>query len=343
MALHFGLAIMNDFPPGTVPAARIDDLREQVQVAERSGIESVWVLQHYLGSMPTLQPLLVLGALTPYTGEMRLGTNMLILPLQNPIGAAEEFSTLDHLSGGRAVAGLGLGYRENEFDAFGIPMTERLGRFNESVEIMRKLWSGDRVSHDGKYFRFTNEKISLPPVQAGGPPIWIGAGGKPKAVERAARLGDAWIIPPHVTVERLRELLGLYRAARRASGRPEAAELVVRKEILLDEDADLAWRLGSAARGGLTAEYGRYNRPDDTVDYQHLAGADEAERAARDSYLFTDPSTAILKLKEIEAVGVTTVILRMQWFDLPQERVLRSLELFAQRVLPAFTERYHSA
>jgi len=343
MALRFGLAIMNDFPPGTAPVARIGDLREQVQVAERSGIESVWVLQHYLGSMPTLQPLLLLAALTPYTGEMRLGTNMLILPLRNPIGAAEEFSTLDHLSGGRAVAGVGLGYRENEFDAFGIPMTERLGRFNESVAIMRKLWTGDRVSHDGKYFQFTDEKISLPPVQAGGPPVWIGAGGKPKAVDRAARLGDAWIIPPHVTLERLRELLGLYREARRASGRPEAAELVVRKEILLDEDADLAWRLGSAARGGLTAEYGRYNRPDDTADYQHLAGADEAERAARDSYLFTDPSTAILKLKEIEEAGVTTVILRMQWFDLPQERVLRSLELFAQRVLPAFQERRHSA
>jgi alkanesulfonate monooxygenase SsuD/methylene tetrahydromethanopterin reductase-like flavin-dependent oxidoreductase (luciferase family) len=343
MALRFGLAIMNDFPPGTVPAARIDDLREQIRVAEHSGIESVWVLQHYLGSMPTLQPLLLLAALTPYTGEMRLGTNMLILPLRNPIAAAEEFSTLDHLSGGRAVAGVGLGYRENEFDAFGIPMTERLGRFNESVEIMRKLWTGDRVSHDGKYFRFTDEKISLPPVQPGGPPVWIGAGGKPKAVERAARLGDAWIIPPHVTLERLRELLGLYREARRAGGRPEAAELVVRKEILLDEDADLAWRLGSAARGGLTAEYGRYNRPDDTVDYQHLAGADEAERAARDSYLFTDPSTAILKLKEIEAAGVTTVILRMQWFALPQERVLRSLELFAQRVLPAFQDRRHSA
>jgi alkanesulfonate monooxygenase SsuD/methylene tetrahydromethanopterin reductase-like flavin-dependent oxidoreductase (luciferase family) len=343
MALRFGLAIMNDFPPGTVPAAKIGDLREQIQVAERSGIESVWVLQHYLGSMPTLQPLLLLAALSPWTGDMRLGTNMLILPLRNPIAAAEEFSTLDHLSGGRAVAGVGLGYRENEFDAFGVPMTERLGRFNESVEIMRKLWTGDRVTHDGRYFRFTDQKISLPPVQAGGPPVWIGAGGKPKAVERAARLGDAWIIPPHVTLERLRELLSLYREARRASGRPEASELVVRKEILLDEDADRAWRLGSAARGGLTAEYGRYNRPDDSVDYQHLAGADAAERAARESYLFTDPSTAILKLKEIEAAGVTTVVLRMQWFDLPQERVLRSLELFAQRVLPAFQERRPSA
>ena len=78
---------------------------------------------------------------------MSVRTNMYILPLRHPVGAAEEFSTLDHLTGGRVIAGLGLGYRENEFAAFGIPMTERLGRFTESVDIMRRLWSGERVSY----------------------------------------------------------------------------------------------------------------------------------------------------------------------------------------------------
>ncbi len=342
MTLRFGLAIMNDFPPGEVAAHRIGALREQVQAAERAGVGSIWVLQHYLGSMPTLQPLHLLSALTPYTGDMRLGTNMYILPLRHPIGAAEEFSTLDHLSGGRAIAGVGLGYRENEFAAFGVPMTERLGRFNESVEIMRKLWSGERVSHEGKYFRFTDEKISLAPVQPGGPPVWVGAGGKPKAVERAARLGDAWIIPPHVAGDRLRELLDVYRGARRDHGREVAEELVVRRDILLHEDADTAWALGSDARVALSGEYGRYNRPDDTVDYQHLAGAEEAEQRARDAYLFTDPETAIRKLKEVEAAGITTVVLRMQWFGLPQDQVLHSLQLFAERVLPAFQDRSQS-
>ncbi len=343
MTLRFGLAIMNDFPPGVVPAFRIGALREQVQAAERGGIGSIWVLQHYLGSMPTLQPLHLLAALTPYTGEMRVGTNMYILPLRHPVGAAEEFATLDHLSGGRAIAGLGLGYRENEFDAFGVPMTQRLGRFNESVEIMRRLWSGERVTHEGKYFRLSGDKISLLPVQDGGPPIWVGAGGNPKAVERAARLGDAWIIPPHVTGERLRELLGRYRDARRAHGRGEPEELVVRRDILLDEDAELAWRIGSEARAALSGEYGRYNRPDGSVDYAHLGGAEEALQRAREAYLFTDPETAVAELKAVEAAGVTTVILRMQWFGLAQEAVLHSLELFAQRVLPAFQNRSVSA
>jgi alkanesulfonate monooxygenase SsuD/methylene tetrahydromethanopterin reductase-like flavin-dependent oxidoreductase (luciferase family) len=339
MTLRFGLAIMNDFPPDVVPASRLSALREQVQAAERGGIESIWVLQHYLGSMPTLQPLHLLAALSPYAGEMRLGTNMYILPLRHPVGAAEEFATLDHLCGGRAIAGVGLGYRENEFDAFGVPMTQRLGRFNESVEIMRRLWSGERVTYEGKYFRLHGDKISLLPVKAGGPPVWVGAGGKPAAVERAARLGDAWIIPPHVTGERLRELLSIYRDARRAHGRGEAEELVVRRDILLDEDAELAWQIGSRARAALSGEYGRYNRPDDTADYAYLGGAEEAVRQAREAYLFTDPETAVAELKAIEATGVTTVILRMQWFDLDQDRMLHSLDLFAQRVLPLFQDR----
>ena len=287
--------------------------------------------------MPTLQPLPLLAALTPFTGEMRLGTNMLILPLRHPIATAEEFSTLDHLSGGRAIAGVGLGYRENEFAEFGVPMTERLGRFNESVDIMRKLWTGDRVSHEGKYFRFTDEKISLPPVQPGGPPVWIGAGGKPKAVERPpGRRPDHPAARHSRAAARVARPVPRGEAGQRTSRAP-GARGTPRHPARRGRRVRLA--TGHCCPGGLSAEYGRYNRPDDTADYQHLAGADEAEQRARAAYLFTDPSTAILKLKDIEAAGITTVILRVQWFDLPQDRVLHSLELFAQRVLPAFQER----
>lgn len=336
MALSFGLALMNDFPPDVVPATRVAPLREQARAAAASGIDSVWVLQHYLGSMPTLQPLHLLSALAADTGDMSLGTNMFILPLRHPVAAAEEFATLDHLTGGRAVAGLGMGYRENEFRAFGVPMTERLGRFTESVEIVRRLWSGERVTFAGQHFAIDGERISLVPVRPGGPPVWIGAGAQPKPIERAARIGDAWIVPPHVTGDRLAEVLALYLAARERHGRTGPAELVVRREILLDEDRDRAWALGSAARGALTAAYSAYNAPDQSVDYRHLAGAAEAERRAREVYLFTDPAGAIEELRTLEAAGVTKVVLRMQWYDLPQDRMLHSLELFRDRVLPAF-------
>ena len=150
--MKFGLAVMNDFPPGAVAADRVPLLREQVRAASAAGLDSVWVLQHYLGNMPTLQPLPLLSALAADAGPMFLGTNMFILPLRHPVAVAEEFATLDHLAGGRVIAGFGMGYRENEFASFGVPMDERASRFEESIAIVRGLWSGAPVSFRGRHF-----------------------------------------------------------------------------------------------------------------------------------------------------------------------------------------------
>jgi alkanesulfonate monooxygenase SsuD/methylene tetrahydromethanopterin reductase-like flavin-dependent oxidoreductase (luciferase family) len=332
--MKFGLAIMNDFPPEVRAADRMPLLREQVRAASTAGIDSVWVLQHYLGNMPTLQPLPLLSALALDAGEMHLGTNMFILPLRHPVAVAEEFATLDHITGGRAIAGFGMGYRENEFASFGIPMDERVGRFTESVSLIRALWSGSPVTHHGEHFDVEDQRLSLAPVQPGGPRIWIGAGPHKTGARRAARLGDAWIIPPHETPERLRTLLGVYHAERADLGLGSPAEVVVRRELVLDDDPERARAIGVAARGALTRQYAAFNAPDG--GYQHLQSDAAAEETADRSYLFTDPASAVAALKELEAQGFTYVILRMQWFDLPQERMLRTLELFRDQVRPAF-------
>jgi alkanesulfonate monooxygenase SsuD/methylene tetrahydromethanopterin reductase-like flavin-dependent oxidoreductase (luciferase family) len=334
--VKFGLAVMNDFPPGAVAADRVPLLREQVRAASAAGLDSVWVLQHYLGNMPTLQPLPLLSALAADAGPMSLGTNMFILPLRHPVDVAEEFATLDHLAGGRVIAGFGMGYRENEFASFGIPMDERASRFEESIAIIRGLWSGAPVSFRGRHFAIEDQRLSLPPVQPGGPQIWIGAGPHKAGARRAARLGDAWIIPPHETPERLRALLGIYRDERAARGLGAPAEVVVRRELVLDPDAGRARAIGAAARGALTRQYAAFNAPDQSAGYRHLQSEAAAEQTADRSYLFTDPPGAVAALKELEAQGFTYVILRMQWFDLAQEQMLRTLELFRDHVRPAF-------
>lgn len=336
MTLTFGLAVMNDFPPGTVAADRLAMMREQVQVASRSGIDSVWVLQHYLGAMPTLQPVPTLAALAEHAGDMRLGTNMFILPLRHPVEVAEEFATLDHISGGRAVAGFGMGYRENEFAAFGVPMDSRVGRFEESVGIIRDLWAGKTVDRVGEHYAVQGESISLPPVQDGGPPIWIGAGPHKAGALRAARLGDAWIVPPHVPLEKLTSLLGVFSGERERLGLP-VSDLVIRRELLLDPDPERANALGKHARGELSQQYARYNAPQGGDAYRHLADTGQADAVADASYLFTDPAGAVERLKALEAAGVTYVVLRAQWFELGQEQVLRTIELFDREVRPHFT------
>ncbi|MFB8387524.1 LLM class flavin-dependent oxidoreductase [Microbacterium sp. NPDC055910] len=334
MALRFGLALQNDFPRDADIALRVAQMREQAQEASKSGVESLWVLQHYLGTMPTLQPLQALSSIVDVSGDLGLGTNMYILPLRHPVGVAEEFATLDALSGGRALAGFGMGYRENEFAAFGVPMEERIGRYTESIEIIRRLWSGERVTYAGTHFRIEDERISLPPVREGGIPIFIGAGAHRVGIERAARLGDAWIVPPHVTGDRLERAIRLYRAARADLGAQTQDRFMVRRELVLHADRDRALEEGTAARTRLTAEYGAYNAPDTTPDYAQLSNAQAAEQKARDAYIFTDPAGAIEHLRALEEIGVTDVVLRMQWYDFPHERMLETLRMFRDEVLP---------
>lgn len=336
MTLRFGLAIMNDFPPDVRPADRVAALRDQVRAASDAAISSIWVLQHYLGSMPSLQPVPLLAALAADSGTMALGTNMFILPLRHPVEVAEEFSTLDHLSGGRAIAGFGLGYRENEFEAFGISLDDRVTRFEESLAIIKGLWSGDPTSFEGQHFRIKDQQISLPPVQPGGPPIWIGAGPHRAGAARAARLGDAWIVPPHVSPDRLAVLLNHYRSERDRLGRG-GSELVVRRELVLDQDRARAREIGVRARGSLTRKYAEYNAPQGGSAYRHLDSDQAATEVADESYLFTDPAGAADALRALEAQGVTHVILRAQWYDLDQEQVLRTLTLFRDEVLPALS------
>jgi len=335
MALKFGMVVMSEFPPGVVPASRLPLMREQVRAGREAGLSSAWVLQHYLCAMPTFQPVPLLAALASDAGEMTLGSNMFILPLRHPVDVAEDFSTLDHVTGGRAVAGFGLGYRENEYDAFGIPLTDRLGRFEESIAIIRGLWSGEETSYDGKHFHVPPSRISLPPVQPGGPPVWVGSGPHRAGARRAATLGDAWIIPPHVAPDRLVRLLDCYREERdRLSRGP--SELVVRRELVLDEDPAAARRIGIAAHARLNEKYAEYNSPQEGQNFRHIRDASAAEQVADAAYLFTDPEGAVRALQELEKQGVTYVIFRMQWYDLGQDVVLKTLQMLTDEVLPHF-------
>lgn len=337
MALTFGLAIMNDFAPDISPAARLPQMREQVRAASESGIRSIWVLNHYLGNMATLQPVPTLAALAEHAGDMTLGTNMFILPLHEPVDVAEQFATLDQITGGRTVAGFGMGYRSNEYESFGLSMEDRVARYEESIEVIRALWSGEPVTFSGTHFSIDNQTIGVPPVRAGGPPIWVGAGVHKTGATRAARLGDAWIIPPHAPLEKLLPIIDFYRAERERLGRPAAQEIVLRRELVLDADPARAREIGIAARGANTQMYAAFEAPDKTDAYKHLQGDDKMAETADHSYLFTNPENAVAALKELEESGITHVILRMQWFDLDQDRMLKTLELFRDQVLPEFT------
>ena len=160
---------------------------------EALGFDGLWVGGHVLWHAPMLDPLAQLAAYAAVTSRIRLGTSVLLLPLYHPVLVAKTVTTVDVLSGGRVILGVGVG-GENpaEFEAMGIPVGERGRRVDEAIPLLRALWSGEPVSRDGRFFPVREAAMAPRPIQRGGPPVWI-AGRSPAALARTARCGDGWI------------------------------------------------------------------------------------------------------------------------------------------------------
>ena len=182
--------------------------------------------------MQMLAPIPMLSYLLRDAEGMTIGPNILIMPLLNPVHVAEDAVTLDLLSGGRYVLGIGVGYREDEFEAFQVPLGERAVRMEESIEIMRRLWSEDKVTYHGKIFKLDNLGIGLKPRREGGPPIWV-AGVIDVAVRRAARLGDAWLITNFAHLGVLEPQMRMYRETLTAVGKPLPTEVPITRECYI--------------------------------------------------------------------------------------------------------------
>jgi probable F420-dependent oxidoreductase len=177
--------------PGHDPSG---DVLGTAEMAEALGFDSVWVGDHLLWYVPSPDPAVILGALAARTERVRLGTAVYLAALRNPVAVAKMGATLDHLSGGRFVLGVGIG-GENpaEFEAAGVPLRQRSGRLDETVEVCRRLWAGSEpVTYAGRYVRLSEVRFDLPPLTPGGPPIWVG-GRAPRSLARAGRLGDGWL------------------------------------------------------------------------------------------------------------------------------------------------------
>ncbi len=171
--------------------------REQVlstaRRVEELGFDSIWVGDHVSFHVPILESLTLLSFVAAATERVRIGTGVYLLPLRHPATTAKVTASLDVLSGGRLDLGVGVGGEfPPEFEACGVPVNQRGSRANEAIEVLRKLWSGEKVGHEGKNFSFGPVAIAPKPLQSGGPPIIVG-GRKTPAFRRAGRLGDGYI------------------------------------------------------------------------------------------------------------------------------------------------------
>jgi probable F420-dependent oxidoreductase len=178
-------------------------LRELAQAAEELGYASIWAGDHISYRNPILDIVVALTIFATVTERITIGAGIVLLPLRHPSVVAKEFASLDHVSGGRVILGVGVGGESaKDFEAVGIDPRERGARTDEAMRALRELFRG-RASFSGRFFSFQDIEIEPGPAQPGGPPLWVG-GRSPAAIRRAASLGDGWI-PIWVSVERLKE------------------------------------------------------------------------------------------------------------------------------------------
>ena len=210
--------------PVNIGVSTAEEVVGLARLAEDSGFESVWTFEHVVvpleyeskypydasGKMgatpetPLFDPLIALTAAATGTKTIRLGTGVNILPQSNPLFLAKQAASLDALSGGRLLLGLGIGWLREEFDAMGVPFERRGARFDDYVAAMRKVWSGEVVEHESDFIEWSGFKSYPLPVQD--PlPIIIG-GSKGKVYERIARHGNGWYVPG-TGVEQVADLL----------------------------------------------------------------------------------------------------------------------------------------
>lgn len=191
MPVRFGLVydFRNPEQWGRPPQELFAALLDQIAYADQLGFDAIWITEHHFvadGYCPS--PITVLAAIAARTARVKLSTDVLLLPLYHAVRLAEEVATLDLISGGRAMLGLGMGYRDVEFAAFGARRRERVGRTEEGIAVLRGAWGAEPFSYQGRYYQLEDLVVTPKPVQQPHPPLWLAAMSE-GAARRAARLG----------------------------------------------------------------------------------------------------------------------------------------------------------
>jgi probable F420-dependent oxidoreductase len=320
----------SDFDDGGDPYGRIYDF---CQRAEDLGFDFGTFTHHrFSPERPFLSdPFVLMSALAARTSRLKLVTTVLVLPLYHPLDVAETVASLDHVSGGRVILGVGAGYRPYEAEAVEVPYGRRVSRMTESIAVLREAWTEDKASFAGEHFNFHDVAVLPKPVQQPHPPIWMGALA-PKAIERAGRIGDGWIAPFLQTLEALEPEAARYRTAAEASGRAPVICLERDAAVAVDRDtARAAWLERNLALWQYYNDHGASGLDDQAGDFA-------SGRAVAGT-----PDDCIHQLQECQdRIGCEYVQL-MNLGTGPSfghagsyRSQLDALELFGREVIPAF-------
>lgn len=330
----FGIVLTNQHPVGSDPVRGLDEQIRMLHAARDAGWDSAWVAQHYLSEGVTmLQPLPYLARLVPEAGDMRLGIGIMLLALQNPLDVAESVATMDVITRGRLTFGVGLGYRDEEYNAFGIERRRGVRRFEANLRAVRDLWTHERVELDLPWCKLDGARLSVYPVQQPHPPIWMAANND-RAVQRAAAMSDAWLINPHATLETIRRQLALFQQTRADAGLPPVTEQPAIREVFCAATRTEAMERAAPYLGAKYQVYAHWGQD------KAMPGAESFDRPfaelLADRFIIGTPQDCIAALLPWrDELHVDHFILRTHWSGMPVESALDSIRLLSKEVLPA--------
>jgi probable F420-dependent oxidoreductase len=238
MALKDRISFGMSLPHRSPDSISVDVVRTVASRAEALGFRDLWVTENTLDHVTSFDPVAVLTYAAAVTSRIGLGASVLVLPVHDPRMVAHQWATLDYLSNGRALMGVGIG-RPFHFREFQVPEAGRVGRLREAIELIRALWSQEKVTHHGRFYHLDEASLGIRPVQQK-LPIWMGVG-HPDAIRRAAGLGDGWMGAGGSSTEDFRRAVPLLRESLEKAGRdPDRFPISKRIFISVDDKPEIA-------------------------------------------------------------------------------------------------------
>jgi probable F420-dependent oxidoreductase len=296
--MPFGMSLPHRSPD----RISMEAVRAVATRADALGFRDLWVTENTLDHVTSFDPIVVLTYAAAVTSRIGLGASVLVLPVHDPRMVAHQWASLDYVSNGRAVMGVGIG-RPFHFQEFQVPEAGRVARFREQIELIRALWSQEKVTHHGRFYDLVDAKLGIQPVQK--PlPIWMGVG-HPNAIRRAAGLADGWMGAGGSTTDDFRRAVPLLREALEKAGR-DPGKFPISKRIFVAVDDN-----PEVARAELHRWYSEV--------YRNPAGTDS-------SGVHGTPDQVRERLEEMIAMGANHLLLN------PVSRHTEQLEALAEVV-----------
>lgn len=332
--LKFGLLFYPHHKIGTDPQALVRAAVQHAQLADRLGFDMVWTGHHYLMDDQTLQPIPLLAHLAAQTEHVKLGA-WFLLSMGNPLDLAEQLATLDAITDGRLICGAVMGYRDVEFQNLNIPKSERVSRLEETIAILKQLWTQDKVSFEGTHTHLQDVTLHLKPVQKPWPPFWVGGNSAP-AIKRAARIGDAWGASPYATLDTLEEHMAIYNQALREAGKdPQNVSRPLLREAYIAPDQSTALQEAEQYIAPFYQSYVKWGKEEAMGRPGELSRP--FQELVQNRFMIGNPGYFIQEIQRYhERLGVDTFIFQINRPGMPTETVLKGARLLGEMVLPHF-------